>query len=434
MKNRRASSQAGYLRKLLRGRIPGQLVIQITDLCNAKCPQCGMRATNPFERTRLSSDQVKRLIDAAASQGFKAISFTGGEPLLFLNQLVDYIRHARSAGLEFIRTGTNGFMFARPEKPGFRDRVKRAVDKLADTPLRNFWISIDSAVPGVHEAMRGFPSLIRGLEYALPMFHAAGLYPSANLGINRNIAGSGTEAIPEVTSKNADKELERFYHRVKEAFARFYRFVLDLGFTMVNTCYPMSIEENGPLEAVYEATSRDMIVRFSEVEKAVLFKALLETLPLFRPKIRIFTPRVSLLALQRQYSRQVEDAYPCRGGLDFFFVDSRSGGTFPCGYRCPDNLGKLWDLDIDRIPRADCRRCDWECFRDPSEMFGPILPGLIHPLDLLRRFLRDPEYFRLWKEDWRYYRACDWFNGRKAPDYGKLGRFESSRTASFRVE
>ncbi|NWH05562.1 hypothetical protein [Desulfobacter latus] len=27
--------------RMLKGRMPGQLVIQITDRCNATCPQCG---------------------------------------------------------------------------------------------------------------------------------------------------------------------------------------------------------------------------------------------------------------------------------------------------------------------------------------------------------------------------------------------------------
>jgi len=33
--------------------IPGQLVVQITNGCNASCPQCGMRVPERFKRSSL---------------------------------------------------------------------------------------------------------------------------------------------------------------------------------------------------------------------------------------------------------------------------------------------------------------------------------------------------------------------------------------------
>ncbi|WP_245531940.1 radical SAM protein [Desulfobacter postgatei] len=173
---------------ILKGRMPGQLVIQITDRCNATCPQCGMRKTSTFDRTRLSNDQLKKIIDAAGEKGFQAISFTGGEPMLLRKDLPELIRHAGKAGIPYIRTGSNGFFFADHENPGFKDKVKAIADELADTPLRNFWISLDSSVPHIHEQMRGFNGVVRGMEKALPFFHHAGIFPSVNLGLNRNVS------------------------------------------------------------------------------------------------------------------------------------------------------------------------------------------------------------------------------------------------------
>ena len=174
------------IRSLCSNRIPGQLVIQMTDRCNARCPQCGMRVTESFARTSLDAGLIRRLIDAAAENNFQAVSFTGGEPLLFKDRLIDLIRYAGQAGIPYIRTGTNGFVFQNPERPDFERRVCGLAEALADTPLRNFWISIDSCFDPVHEHMRGFKGIIRGIEKALPIFHARGVYPSANLGINRN--------------------------------------------------------------------------------------------------------------------------------------------------------------------------------------------------------------------------------------------------------
>ena len=410
---------------LLRGRTPGQLVIQFTDHCNAQCPQCGMRASNSFPRNRLALDDIKRMLDAAVQKGIRVVSFTGGEPLLHLQDLAHLIRYAGRAGIEYIRTGTNGFVFARPDRPGFRSRVQRVVDTLADTPLRNFWISIDSCVPKVHEDMRGFPGLIRGIERCLPWFHESGLYPSANLGMNRNVGGDATrEARIQVKNR---AETDRFCWIYQEAFRSFYRFVEGLGFTMVNSCYPMSIEpgenSNG-LKPVYEATSQEDLVRFSHPEKAALFRALYLVLPEFRHRLRIFSPRLSLRTLYRTYRGCEDTPYPCRGGLDAFFVDSRDGNTYPCGFRGEENLGPFWDLRMNQLGRnGGCTLCDWECFRDPSELFGPLLQARSAPLELMRKLRRDPVYFRLWREDLAYYRACDFFDGRRPPNLRTMARF-----------
>ena len=70
---------------LFKGRVPGQLVIQYTDKCNAKCPQCSMRVSKLFNRSKLDMDTAKRIIDYAVENGIHTISFTGGEPLLFFD-------------------------------------------------------------------------------------------------------------------------------------------------------------------------------------------------------------------------------------------------------------------------------------------------------------------------------------------------------------
>ena len=422
---------------LLQGRTPGQLVIQFTDHCNARCPQCGMRVSNRFPRNRLDLDDVKRMLDAAVQKGIRVVSFTGGEPLLHLDDLVTLIRHAGSAGIDYIRTGTNGHLFARPDRPRFMGQVRRLAERLADTPIRNFWISIDSAVPEVHERMRGLPGVIRGIEKALPVFHEHLLFPSANLGINRNLGGERTWNARIETG--APDETERFHLAYRQAFGTFYRFVEGLGFTMVNSCYPMSVEPEAPatgLSPVYAASSSEEIVRYGDLEKAGLFRALFRTVPEHRGRIRIFSPRTSLRALYRACRGLDPEPYPCRGGLDAFFVDSRDGNTYPCGYRGSESMGRFQDLDVRRLNQdARCTRCDWECFRDPSELFGPILQARSTPLALLGRLRRDPGYAALWREDLTYYLACDLFDGRKPPDYRRLSRFSrSGRPAPSPVE
>lgn len=410
----------------VKGRIPMQLVVQITDRCNAKCPQCGMRVTEKFSRTRIPLDTLHRIIDAAAAKNVAALSFTGGEPLLYLDDLAGLIRYAGRAGISFIRTGTNGFLLANPDDPGFDKRVRRTVETLAATPLRNFWISLDSAEPSVHDAMRGFPGLFEGVRKALPVFHAAGIFPAANLGLNRNTGGFDSLPVagnPDDTE--SDSHIEGFFLAAESALDRFFCVARDMGFTMVNVCYPMSSADGAT--PVYEARSESGVVNFGKREKAALFSALLKVIPRHRSKIRIFTPLCDLFALSEHYSGNSELARPCHGGRDFFFIEAKTADTYPCGYRGGENLGPFEDLDMGiRRNRPFCRECDWECFRDPSQLLGPFADIFQRPLQLVRHFAQNPLLTRHWLNDLSYYRACGNFDGRKAPDMKALARFAQS--------
>lgn len=403
------------LTTIAKGRMPPQVVLQFTDHCQAMCPQCGMRASEKFSRSRLSVDDGKRLIDHAAAQGVRFLSFTGGEPLLFADDLITLIDHAGRAGIEYIRTGTNGFLLRHTGKLDWTDTVHRLAEKLARTKLYTFWISIDSARAEVHETIRGMQGLIKGIEQAIPIFHSYGLYPSANLGINRMLGGSRLNLSPETPAKNR--------RLVRQAFTAFYTFVEQLGFTIVNACYPMSSEED-TLGNIYRATSSNDIVSFSRQEKALLFSTLSEVIPEYRSRLRIFTPRSSLHALARENATGHTATYPCHGGEDFFFVDAAGCNAFPCGYRGQHNLGKFWDLELGAgRPSPFCRDCDWECFRDPSQLYGPAIDLTRRPHRFVKGLLRDRKGLGLWLNDIRYLRDCDAFCGRLPPNHRKLAKW-----------
>jgi MoaA/NifB/PqqE/SkfB family radical SAM enzyme len=382
-----------------------------------------MRAAEKVKGSKLSVDYVKRILDAAREKDVKIVSFTGRDPLLYLDELVAMINYAGSAGFQDIRTGTNGLIFSNPQHPHFHAHITRIVKTLAATPLRNFWIRVDSIASSIHETMRGASGMIAGIEKALPIFHNHGIYPSANMGINRNITEHTATLLKRYSGTSKNEYLQAFYYEFKQAFDSFYRFAISLGFTMAGVCYPMNIKSNESpdLKPVYEATSEEDIVRFSDQEKTWLYKTLLETVPKFRSQLRVTTPLSSLYALHKKYLKSSITPYPCRGGIDFFFIDAKEGNTYPCAYRGNENLGKYWELDIDSLDtRTTCSQCDWEYFRDPSELFGPILNVLTNPFEFVTKFRRENEYFRLWMEDVKYYRACDFFDGRKPPDLIRL--------------
>ncbi|MDQ7832891.1 MAG: radical SAM protein [Desulfovibrionaceae bacterium] len=438
------------LRRLARGRIPGQVVIQYTDRCNASCVQCGMRTGNRFTRSTLRPEFLAPQIEAMAARGVAAISFTGGEPLLCLDDIAALARRARAAGIRYVRTGTNGFFFRDHERPDFAARVAHLADTLLGSGFNAFWISLDSADADLHEANRGLPGVVRGIAKALPIFHAHGLFPAANLGINRHTGGHGAPPphAPGDPGQSGDPgsslpfDAAAFQASFRTAFRRFYTFVESLGFTTVNACYPMSAEETPPdgddvpedaaitaHEAVYAATSADDFIRFSRQEKAALFAALFEVIPEFRGRLRIFTPRSSLLSLLRRYGGGPQNGhYPCRGGIDFFFMDAARGHIFPCGYRGGEDMGHFSDLNPSAITtKPFCDRCDWECFRDPSEMFGPVMDAFSRPLSLAKRLCTDAMYRRTWIEDMRYALACDGCSAVVAPNPARLARFARPR-------
>jgi MoaA/NifB/PqqE/SkfB family radical SAM enzyme len=420
----------GLLRTLSGGRIPPQVVVQYTDQCNAACGQCAMRASNRFKRSTLDPDQVKWLIDAMAERGAAAISFTGGEPMLHLDDVLDLMRYAGQAGIRYIRTGTNGFFLRGADKPDFEARIHSIASRLASSPVRNFWISLDSAHPETHEKNRGLPGVVKGVEKALPIFEEYGIYPSANLGVNRLTGGP----VP-ITGLRSDRTFdpELFASQFRQAFRAFYSFVESLGFTMVNACYPMSFESDQSDRAVYAATSEEDFIRFRDEEKPWLFQALMDVIPEFRPRLRIFSPRCALHELIQSY-RGESNGFACRGGVDFFFVDAHNMDAYPCGYRGEENLGKLWDLDLSKLDAKPwCKQCDWECFRDPSTLFGPLLEFRRSPAKMIGRMLKDRTFAKLWFEDLRYYRACGYFDARRPMNQSRLDRFKKpadTKTAS----
>ncbi len=196
-----------------------------------------------------------------------------------------------------------------------------------------------------------------------------------------------------------------------------------MGFTMANVCYPMSVEaKRDGLTAVHGATTGSSLAHFSRPEKRALFAALRDVIPEFRAQIRIFTPLSSVDALVAEYSSSLPrpSGYPCRGGVDFVFVDVR-GHAFPCAYRGDEDLGPFATLDFSRLERTPhCRLCDWECFRDPSELMGPLAGAASLSATVAGSLRGGDRRLSLWRSDVRYYLAAGLFDGRRAPDTARL--------------
>jgi hypothetical protein len=403
---------------LARGRAPGQAVIQYTDRCNASCGQCGMRRQNPEPRGHLGVARAGALIERLAARGVRAISLTGGEPLLYLDDIVTLAGLARRAGVASVRTGTNGFIFQEHARPGFADKIADTAARLRHGGVNAFWISLDSPEPSVHERNRGLPGVVEGIAKGLPIFHGQGLYPAVNLGLGR-LVGGDTPLRAE-----AGEDVAAFAARCERALSRFFAFALELGFTTANVCYPM--RDTGPpgYAPVYAAADGGETMDFSAQETAALLAALDRVIGAFRGRLRIFAPRSSILALLDRHENGRRRGYGCLGGRDFVFVDAQHMRLYPCGYRGDEPMddfpvGRARGLGRD----TDCDLCDWECFRDPSNLFGPLLALRRSPVRGLRRLLADPGWAGAWLEDLAYFRACGWFDATRPPEPDRLARF-----------
>ncbi len=78
----------------------GELDIELTERCNNACIHCyiNLPANDPAVKRELSTDQVKQVLDEAASLGCLKVRFTGGEPLL-RDDFRELYLHARKLGL-----------------------------------------------------------------------------------------------------------------------------------------------------------------------------------------------------------------------------------------------------------------------------------------------------------------------------------------------
>jgi hypothetical protein len=185
---------------------------------------------------------------------------------------------------------------------------------------------------------------------------------------------------------------------------------------------------------VYGASSADYVVSFTHEEKGVLFKALLDVIPEYCGELRIFSPLTSLHALTMKYGHGETIGYPCLGGIDYFYIDASTADTFPCGFRSKDNLGPFTNIDRAALATEPyCRSCDWECFRDPSELAGPFNDLLKNPLGLLSKACTDGTFYKYWLRDIRYYRACGYFLCRRQPNYAALHKYASNESSAHKI-
>ncbi|MBI5029391.1 MAG: GTP 3',8-cyclase MoaA [Chloroflexi bacterium] len=116
------------------GRTLDYLRVSVTDRCNLRCVYCMPPSGVPYKPRDaiLHSEEIARMIEAAAGIGFRTIRLTGGEPLVRKNIVGLVRRLAAISGIAELTMTTNGTL------------LSSYANDLADAGLKRVNISLDS--------------------------------------------------------------------------------------------------------------------------------------------------------------------------------------------------------------------------------------------------------------------------------------------------
>lgn len=147
------------------GRKITYLRISLTKQCNLRCRYCyGSGDCITDSESRLSADELTRLIKAFAELGIGKIRFTGGEPLL-RKEIVELVRQtAAIENMSLIGITTNGVL------------LNRLLNPLVDAGLNRINISLDTLKPERFKYITGSDGIETVLE-AIDMAVKSNAFP-----------------------------------------------------------------------------------------------------------------------------------------------------------------------------------------------------------------------------------------------------------------
>jgi AdoMet-dependent heme synthase len=173
----------GYQEPPGRGRpfeTPLSAVLVLTWRCNFRCRYCYF-GTGPQPRDVLDREAALRVIREAADLGIVSIHFGGGEPLLHPH-LPELAAAAHERGMLF-SFSTNGSLLS-----------EGRIQALLAAGLSNIQVSLDTAVPAVHDYLTQSTGTFQGVVAAIRGLKAAGIY----VRVRSVITPDNLETVPEL--------------------------------------------------------------------------------------------------------------------------------------------------------------------------------------------------------------------------------------------
>lgn len=164
-----------------------EIVIEVTFECNLGCYFCfNLTVLNGNMVFRLSTKQIKEVIDKAAELNIPFIRFSGGEPLL-REDIFDLLAYAKSKKFKEVRLNTNGLLI--------NEYVAKKLEKYVDNVL----IAINACSSEQEKKITGVDSFNKRIN-ALKLLKKTKI----------KIVRGGTIALPENI-----KNLEKIYSIVR---------------------------------------------------------------------------------------------------------------------------------------------------------------------------------------------------------------------------
>jgi radical SAM protein with 4Fe4S-binding SPASM domain len=125
---------------------PLQIDFELNASCNLRCPMCPISAESPKgkgKNTWFSIDLYKQIVSDGVKRGLRAIKLNYVNEPLNRNDLFEFIRYAREAGVIDVYLSTNGMLM-----------TPKVIRQLIEAGLTRIQISIDAHTEGVYDQIR----------------------------------------------------------------------------------------------------------------------------------------------------------------------------------------------------------------------------------------------------------------------------------------
>ncbi len=156
---------------------PNHAQISITNLCPCRCFHCHVKNTQD-EGKDLPKEKIFEAIDDIVASGFHVIFFVGGEPFSRFDDLVEFVRRART-GID-TRIWTSGV-----GADGGRLRLLR------EAGLEGICVSLDHHDEHIHNSQRCNRTAFRSACAAIRESSSLGMYTSAVCCVTSTMVKSG---------------------------------------------------------------------------------------------------------------------------------------------------------------------------------------------------------------------------------------------------
>lgn len=169
-KSRLIAGAALHQPSLLPGRIqPKNVVMKLTENCNAKCVTCDFWRTS--RKPTISTERAQQLLTEIHDLGIRQITFSGGEPLL-RKDLFALLDHCKENWFDTVILATNGLL------------INRFAEAINNSNITHLFVSLDGVgktnddvrgIDGYYERVVNNLRLVRGKKIMIRSLLTKGL-------------------------------------------------------------------------------------------------------------------------------------------------------------------------------------------------------------------------------------------------------------------